>query len=77
MAASSVLTEGHQGPQKCLPNLASFRQVDAESEIVFSKKSESFRGSQGILVPCFYQFREKRTRGRQARHMLRQMKLIT
>ena len=43
--------KGHQRPQKCFPNLASFRQVDAESEIVFSKKGESFQESQGILSP--------------------------
>jgi hypothetical protein len=33
------------------PNLASFRQVDAESEIAFSKKDETFQESQGILSP--------------------------
>jgi len=43
--------KGHQRPQKCFPNLASFRQVDAEGEIVFSKKGESFQESQGILSP--------------------------
>jgi site-specific DNA recombinase len=33
---------GHQRPQKCFPNFASFRQVDAESEIAFSKKMRPF-----------------------------------
>jgi hypothetical protein len=33
------------------PNLASFRPVEAESEIVFSKKDETFQKSQGILSP--------------------------
>jgi len=37
--------------QKCFPNLASFRQVDAESEIAFSKKDDTFQESQGILSP--------------------------
>jgi hypothetical protein len=35
--------KGHQRPQKRFPNLASFRPVEAESEIVFSKKVESFQ----------------------------------
>jgi hypothetical protein len=52
MAASSVSTvRAIRGPQKCFPNLASFRQVDAESEIAFSKKDETFQESQGILSP--------------------------
>jgi hypothetical protein len=38
-----------EGPEKCFPNLASFRQVGAESEIAFSKKDETFQESQGIL----------------------------
>jgi hypothetical protein len=49
--ASSVSTLRVRGPQKCFPNLASFRQVDAESEIAFSKKDETFQESQGILSP--------------------------
>jgi hypothetical protein len=40
-----------RGPQQCFPNLASFRQVDAESEIAFSKKEETFQESPGILSP--------------------------
>src|SRR5882724_3339224 len=52
MAASSVSTvRAIRGPQKCFPNLASFRPVDAESEIAFSKKDETFQESQGILSP--------------------------
>ena len=52
VAASSMSTVGAiGGPQKCFPNLASFRQVDAESEIAFSKKDETFQESQGILSP--------------------------
>jgi hypothetical protein len=52
MAASSVSTvRAIRGPQKCFPNLASFQQVDAESEIAFSKKDETFQESQGILSP--------------------------
>jgi hypothetical protein len=43
--------KGHQRPPKCFPNLDSFRQVDAESEIAFSKKDETFQESQGILSP--------------------------
>jgi hypothetical protein len=43
--------EGPQGPQKCFPNLASFRYVDAESEIVLSKKDEAFQESRGIFGP--------------------------
>jgi hypothetical protein len=51
-AASSVSTvRAIRGPQKCFPNLASFRQVDAESEIAFSKKDETFPESQGIFHP--------------------------
>jgi hypothetical protein len=37
--------------RKRFPNLASFRQVDAGSEIAFSKKDETFQESQGILSP--------------------------
>jgi hypothetical protein len=40
-----------RGPQKCFPNLASLRQVEAESEIAFPKKDETFQESQGILSP--------------------------
>ena len=40
-----------RSPQRCFPNLGSFRQVDAESEIAFSKKDETFQESQGILSP--------------------------
>ena len=46
-----ALVKATGGPQKCFPNLASFRQVDAESEIAFSKKYETFQESQGILSP--------------------------
>ena len=38
---ATLAGKGHQRPQKCSPNLASFRQVDAESEIAFSKKDET------------------------------------
>ncbi|HWX33533.1 MAG TPA: hypothetical protein VNZ53_39660 [Steroidobacteraceae bacterium] len=48
---ATLAGKGHQRPQKCFPNLASFRQVDAKGEIVFSKKGESFQESQGILSP--------------------------
>ena len=48
---ATLAGKGHQRPQKCFPNLASFRQVDAESEIAFSKKDETFQESQGILSP--------------------------
>src|ERR1700674_4145960 len=52
MVVSRVSTvRAIRGPQKCFPNLASFRQVDAESEIAFSKKDETFQESQGILSP--------------------------
>jgi hypothetical protein len=52
MAASSVSNvRAIRGPQKCFPNLASFRQVDAESEVAFSKKDETFQGVQGNLSP--------------------------
>src|SRR5882757_5512024 len=52
MAASSVSTvKAIRDPKKCFPNLASFQQVDAESEIAFSKKDETFQESQGILSP--------------------------
>src|SRR5439155_13632293 len=37
--------------RKRFPNLASFRQVDAGSELAFSKKDETFKESQGILSP--------------------------
>jgi hypothetical protein len=37
--------------RKRFPNLASFRQVDAESEIAFFKRDEIFQQSQGILSP--------------------------
>src|SRR5438270_13188111 len=37
--------------RKRFPNLASFRQVNAGSEIAFSKKDETFQESQGILSP--------------------------
>jgi hypothetical protein len=43
--------EGHQRSQKCFPNPISFRHVDAEIEITFSKKGENFQESQGILSP--------------------------
>ena len=52
VAVSSVSTvRAIRGPQKCFPNFASFRQVDAESEIAFSKKDETLQESQGILSP--------------------------
>ena len=38
---ATLAGKGDQRPQKCFPNLASFRQVDAESEIAFSKKDET------------------------------------
>jgi hypothetical protein len=41
----------HLRPPKRFPNLASFQPVEAESEIVFSKKGESFQIAQGILSP--------------------------
>ena len=45
IAASSVSTvRASREPQKGFPNLASFRQVDAESEIAFSKKDENHSG---------------------------------
>jgi hypothetical protein len=52
MVVSSVsIVRAIRGPQECFPNPASFRQVDAESEIAFSKKDETFQESQGILSP--------------------------
>jgi hypothetical protein len=34
---------GIGGPEECFPDLASFRQVDAESEMRFPKKMRPFR----------------------------------
>ena len=52
MVVSRVSTaRAIRGPQKCFPDLASCRQVDADSEIAFSKKDETFQRSQGILSP--------------------------
>jgi hypothetical protein len=51
MAASSVSTVGAIRGPKNVFQIASFRQVDAESEIAFSKKDETFQESQGILSP--------------------------
>jgi hypothetical protein len=49
MAASGVSTaRAIRGPQKCFPNLASFRQVDAESEIAFSKEDETFKSRKAV-----------------------------
>jgi hypothetical protein len=47
----SVSVRAIRSPQRSFPNLGSFRQVDAESEIAFSKKDETFQESQGILSP--------------------------
>jgi hypothetical protein len=40
-----------QEGRRRFPNLASYRPVEAESEIVFSKKAETFQIAQGILSP--------------------------
>ena len=46
-----VKCEGHQRPPKMFSKSRFFRQVDAESEIAFSKKDETFQGAQGNLSP--------------------------
>jgi len=46
-----ALTRGLSRAQERFPKSPSFRQVDAENEIAFSKKDETIQGSQGILSP--------------------------